>query len=56
MRYLATGGEAYRSAFAKLMCGRIDLWTDAERQAVARAKAIGTDAAGGFARSHSTRR
>ena len=48
VRCLVTGSEAYRSAFAKLMCGQPPTWSEAERQAVARAQSL-TDAAGGFA-------
>jgi len=47
-RYLATGSVTYRNAFAKLMSGQANQWTDNERQMVARAQTL-TDAAGGFA-------
>lgn len=47
-RYLATGSTVYRNAFAKLMTGAANQWTDAERLAVSRAQSL-TDAAGGFA-------
>lgn len=51
---LATGSEAYRSAFAKAVTGRMHLLSADESQALARAHniarsvAIGSDAAGGF--------
>lgn len=48
VRALVTGGDAYRSAYAKLATGNQALWTDAERQAVARAQSL-TDASGGYA-------
>lgn len=48
VRCIATGSEEYRSAFAKMASGQKDMWTDTERQAVARAQSL-TDAAGGFA-------
>ena len=47
-RYLATGSTTYRSAFVKYIGGQKDLWTDKERDVVARAQSL-TDAAGGFA-------
>ena len=47
-RYLATGSTTYRSAFAKYIAGNQNLWTDKERQIVARAQSL-TDASGGFA-------
>lgn len=48
LRCLATGSDLYRSAFAKLMAGNQITWSDAERQAVARAQSL-TNSAGGFA-------
>ena len=48
LRMLATGSEAYRSAFAKVMSDREYALDDSERQALARAASL-TDAAGGFA-------
>ena len=49
MLYLATGSEAYRSAFAKMMTGQgAALLSEQERMAVERAQSL-TDAAGGFA-------
>ena len=48
MRYLATGNEAYRSAFAKGVQGRMWSLTEAEQAALTRAQSL-TDAAGGFA-------
>lgn len=47
-RYLATGSTTYRNAFAKVMQGAANQWTDNERMMVARAQSL-TDAAGGFA-------
>lgn len=47
-RYLATGSTLYRSAFTKYIAGNQNLWTDKEREIVARAQSL-TDAAGGFA-------
>ncbi len=47
--FLHTGSESYRSGFAKLIGGRDWALDDKERQAVARAQSVGTDAAGGFA-------
>ena len=46
---IATGNQHYRSAFAKYMQGAPHLIDDVERQAITRAQAIGTGAAGAFA-------
>jgi len=49
MLYLATGSEAYRSAFSKLMTNSMWNINDGERQAMERAQALVPTSAGGFA-------